>query len=244
VLLFAWCLQLVTLVITLAWLMCDGYAHRLAAELGIASFDSFAYERLPRELAKFRLVALGVLGALTAGCSITIVVGYWMGAAAHRSIRALMAMTLLTAAWSAIAISWQHLVDFGRVERLQWNLPAVVEFADAVDRNWNHTNNDRCDEPWANLAPHNAYPIDYPAMIMFFGEQPIPGTPITLSAIERTENEAIRFELSGSNQGFWLERRFDGSAPKAFVGGLGERRTPHRVQKLDSEVFLVQYSSD
>jgi hypothetical protein len=78
-------------------------------------------------------------------------------------------------------------------------------------------------------------------MLMFLGDQSIPNSPLMFRAIEREESQAIRFELSGENLGYWIERRYDRKEPNDFVGGLAEPYRVGKYRKIADQLYLVDY---
>ena len=91
------------------------------------------------------------------------------------------------------------------------------------------------------VGPFLAYPKGNPTTVLPLQTITFPNTKLQFSAIERTKDGTIRFELSGKERGAWLEWRADDNAPAAFVGGLETSYNVTRQERLAPRWFLVRY---
>ena len=136
---------------------------------------------------------------------------------------------------------WDRIHYFGRTIFASTASSSVADFADRINQNWNALVKNVDNECQVELSSFNAYPIYNPTMMMFLGDQSIPNSALLFRAIEREESRAIRFELSGENLGYWIERRYDRSEPTDFVGGLAEGYRVGRYRKIADQLYLVDY---
>jgi hypothetical protein len=91
------------------------------------------------------------------------------------------------------------------------------------------------------VGPYLAYPKGGPTTILPLHWITFPDTSLRFSAIERTADGAIRFQLAGSEAGAWLEWRADDRAPMPFKSGLDMHYNVGRQQRLAPRWFLVRY---
>jgi hypothetical protein len=88
------------------------------------------------------------------------------------------------------------------------------------------------------------YPSSAPTALLPLSGPVFPSTTMPFSAVERTGDDAMRFELAGSEVGAWLEWRRDSSEPQAFVGGLETHYEVARFARLAPHWFLVRYRAN
>lgn len=221
---------------TCIWLLRDGYVSRIPW-----SEPADGIEPLPDSLASWRLWTLGLL---VAGCFLSwlaILWGMLFASASYRNLRRMFGLTLSVGLWLIVGTEWRSMVEFGRVARLKREHQAVELFSSSLNSQWDEVVDSSRPHAMSDLIPFNAYPIRKPTMLLFLGEQPIPGTNLTVRSIERTPEQAIRFELSGEHLGHWLEVRWNHTPPNAFETGIEEQLSPANWTAITPNLYRVQY---
>jgi hypothetical protein len=94
------------------------------------------------------------------------------------------------------------------------------------------------------MGPFLAYPSSAPRALLPLDGPTFPETQVPFSAVERTDDDVMRFELSGKEFGAWLEWRRDASEPQSFVGGLETHYDLARFARLAPHWFLVRYRAN
>ncbi len=151
-------------------------------------------------------------------------------------------MTSIIAVWIFFGQQCQSIVEFGRNCRLSLEEGAIERFTTIADARWNEIcarSNDY--ESILGVECLQAYPTHRPSVCFFAKPVTLSGSSLEILAIERSEGEAIRLQLAGTNKGFWMERRFNSDAPKPFRSGLDYTLNPQSVAKLTSNLYLVRY---
>jgi hypothetical protein len=115
-------------------------------------------------------------------------------------------------------------------------MPAANELVAELKSDWPSV-----DSALPNIGPFLAYPLNGPTALLPLGEAKFPKSRARFSAVERTGDSVMRFELAGSEAGAWLEWRRDGSEPVSFVGGLNTDYRMMQAARLGPEWFLVRY---
>lgn len=244
----AWYLNIVSLLAIIGWLSIDGYLSRFAFNL-IPGFDStttisgnyVAAESLPQYLSaprQFFGSMLILTGSVTA---ILILYGLALGQFRHRSTRSFLAATFLATVWIICLTNWNNIIEVGKNVRIARETAPLQEFAHTTLKQWNELTDDAEAADYAKWTAFNAYPIGKPRMIFFLGEQPVPKTELSIRSIEYSEDQAIRFELSGEQMGNWFELRLDSSPPQDFIGGLEVPFEVVRWKQLRGPLYLVRY---
>ncbi len=243
----AWYLNLLAFLLTLGWLFYDGYLHRMAwAPVSLPGIEvewrgpEATVDGLSKSLdTPRRWVAWGLQGA----CFLSwggIVTGLLIGGNRYRGVRAWLGLMLSVVLWLVLWTNWGKIVEAGRFAQVSGETKSLLVFSQKTYDDWeSFTAPDA--PPRESWVPFNAYPLRKPSMLFFLGEQVIPETNLTVRSIERTAGEAIRFELSGSQLGNWVEWRVDDSPPKDFTGGLEAPMEMVRWRKLADRLYLVQY---
>jgi hypothetical protein len=187
------------------------------------------------------LLWVQLLAIVTSSVGTVTLLGFLFGPKQFRAIKCLLGFMLLSGGWLLMLTQWDRIHYLGRTIFVSSESRPVAEFADRVNRNWNALVKNIDNESQVELSSFNAYPIHMPTMLMFLGDQTIPNSPLAFRAIEREEDQAIRFELSGENLGYWIERRYDRKEPTDFVGGLAEAYRVGKYRKIADQLYLVDY---
>ena len=78
-------------------------------------------------------------------------------------------------------------------------------------------------------------------MLLFLTPHPLDSTDTVITAIEKSGDGTLLFELGGGDDGDWIEWHPEGKQPSSFSGGLDERYELQRVSSLNGEWYLVRY---
>jgi hypothetical protein len=140
--------------------------------------------------------------------------------------------------WLGLVVGWPEVYWHGQLTRVAAALPQIDKMATKLAANW-----PRSDGELTQIGSFLAYPKSDPRSLLLLGIAIIPGTDLQFSAVERSADGTIRFELSGRETGAWVELRNDDNDPQAFVGGLETSYRVARWQRLSARWFLVRYRS-
>ncbi len=242
-----WVLNWILLLSLVAWLSIDGYlANIRLASWSLSSLGSMIdvsgseNSVLPDSIRKPRQAGLIAIIALACTTWIVICLGLIAGTTRWRGTRSFLHLSGNIACWLSVCLHYSSIVDQGRVARLHFAQEDVLNFSRAIDAHWD----DIISGKDTDLLPFvNTYPIFKPTLLMLLGERKIPLTNLYFNAIERTCDHSLRFELTKSNKGYWLEVRHDLSEPDSFIGGLGEGYHPVYSQRISERLYVVKYES-
>ena len=238
---WCWVVSFLMPLIFFAWLLYDGYASRSLAGTWLDLLDIRDREPLSQSRMGPRLLWVQLIAIVTTSVSTVTLLGFLFGPKQFRAMKCLLGFMFLSGCWLLMLTQWDRIHHLGRTIFVSSESRPVAEFADRVNRNWNALVKNIDNECQIELSSFNAYPIYNPTMLMFLGDQTIPNSPLMFRAIEREESQAIRFELSGENLGYWIERRYDRKEPTDFVGGLAEEYRVGKYRKISDQLYLVDY---
>jgi hypothetical protein len=172
-----------------------------------------------------------------AACGLVLMLGsLFVGGARYRTTRMWLVFTAVACGWLGLVVEWQSVYWIGQQHRMKAELPAAVAMVAALKAEW-----PTVDSELPDSGPFLAYPMNQPTALMSLSDAKFPNTGLRFSAVERTGDDVMRFELAGAEQGAWLEWRGDGSEPRSFVGGLDSEYVVVRAARLSTEWFLVRY---
>ncbi len=231
-------LNVVSLAVTVIWLLCDGYLERITPFIR----NPLDTAPLAESELQLRLLASWTLVGLFWFSWLIVLVGANVYSARHRSLKWLFWLVATVAVWTAVQLQWDRFIEWGRVHRHRLATAALIDYAREVDRNWDQivAGNSTLVSPY-----FNAYPLDKPTLLLLATEQPIPQTSHRVIAIERSGDRTIRFELSRGDRGYWLEvRQASAGQPQSYVGGLEEQQKLVGWRSLGEQAFLVRYAMD
>jgi hypothetical protein len=234
----AWGINLALLLAAFLWIYCDGrslqYVETLFRKIGSGELLSAADIGNPRFLSGGRVLLMGLV--LVVGTLIATFVSLLVGPPRFRTLRWWLVFVGLVSGWLGLWAGWPEIYWRGQQRRVGAGLDAVATLARNLQSNW-----PRDDGEIAGLGAFLAYPKDAPATLLFLGEAVVPNSALRISAVERTGNGILRFELTSGETGAWLEWRLDGGPPNSFVGGLETSYTAGRYRQLAPNWFLVRY---
>ncbi len=185
----------------------------------------------PRQLG-YRVALLWGLSGVAASTLLGIFTLLFAGLSSHRSLRSWFALTLLVAAWLSVCVAWPEVAWQG--QRLQtWSrLGEFESLAASLRDDWPAEDGNR-----AGLGSFMAYPKGKPHTLMLLTADSTP----PVSAVERTDDGALRFELRDAESGTWLEWQPTESVPHDFTGGLEQEYRVRRYSPLGRGWYLVRY---
>jgi hypothetical protein len=233
----AWLANIGLLIVAAVWIFgCGesrGVVELLKYELGHA-----APQVVVRDPSR---IGVGVKVALAAGgiaaCAWVVMLGSLFGGSVRfRALRVWFVLMGVTCGWLGLVVGWQSVYWFGQQQRMKAVVPAATELVEKLKINW-----PSADSALPSIGPFLAYPLNGPTALLPLSEATFPKSGARFSAVERTGDGVMRFELAGSEAGAWLEWRGDGSEPAAFVGGLSTEYVVAQVARLAPEWFLVRY---
>jgi len=237
----AWVLNLGLLVAAIAWIFGDSRSLRsvefVLYRLGLYEPPIATVVRAPSRLGlAVPTIELGL--AVAAIALIISLVGLIVGPPHFRTTRAWLALTALLCGWLGLLVAWPEVYWKGQEIRIGHNLQPLEEIARRLHADW-PTKEDEI----APLGAFLAYPLDSPSTLLLLGEAEIPGTPLRVSAIERSPQGVLNFQLSSDEHGAWLAWSPNGSPPQSFESGLQTYYRILRCRQLKPEWFLVRYRS-
>ncbi len=183
-----------------------------------------------------RLLALKTLSAVAAIGGIGVLLSLFFGTKGQRGVKCWLGFTALAAVWFALGTNWSELQWQGQVYRLGRQLQPFEAVASSLQRDW-----PAVDGHTAELGSFSAYPIGEPETLLLVAPAKLPGASAAISTVERSDQGALRFQLTGKELGAWLEWHPSHDLPKDFVDGLSRRYELKRSTQLSNEWYLVQY---
>jgi hypothetical protein len=165
--------------------------------------------------------------------------GLFVGNPRFRSLRMWLAFIALAAGWLGLLSTWPEIYWRGQQRRVVHELASAETMARFLEKNWPKEDGDL-----AGVGPYIAYPKGAPTVMLPLRWITFPDTPLRFSAVERSADGTIRFELAGDETGAWLEWRRDEGAPASFTGGLETVYRVGRSQQLAPHWYLVRYHVD
>jgi hypothetical protein len=150
-------------------------------------------------------------------------------------LKSWLALTAIVAIWLTLGLDWRDLQWRGQVHRARPSVNAFSALANSLQKSW-----PTIDGETPELGPFQAYPIAKPEVLLLFSQKQMPGATAPISAINRSENGTLRFQLAGNETGTWLEWH-PHDAPSDFVSGLGQRFVLNRATTVGDNWYLVEY---
>jgi hypothetical protein len=182
-----------------------------------------------------RLVLLDIVLLITGTSGFGIFMGLFFSDARQRGLRYWLAFTAIVAIWLTLALNWRDLQWRGQVHRARLNVDALSALATSLQQSW-----PTIDGETPELGPFQAYPIAKPQVLLLFSQKQMPGATAPISAINRSKNGTLRFQLAGNETGTWLEWH-PHDAPGDFVSGLDQRFVLNRGTAVGENWYLVRY---
>lgn len=224
------------------WALVDGrFTHTILALqktvaplVGIAGFPALYPPQLTWRLLTLAAVAVCALGSMVGVCA-----ALFVGADRHRRLRSWLAFTLLVAAWLSLGVSWREVAWHGQQWRVKAHLNQFTAIAASLRADWPAEDGRR-----AELGAFMAYPRSEPRVLLVLTPPTQPPAVLAFSAVERSADGALRFELAGNEAGAWLEWHRRGDVPSSFFGGLMSHYHLERYASLGDGWYLARYYVD
>ena len=235
----AWGVHLSLLAGLVVWLMADPrVAHAIPVlfshveAIAAGENDSLAVSKsLAPALATLRASLIAAAGSL-----LLMLAGFWLGGRRARGLRSWLLYTTIVSAWLGLYLTWPTLAWQGQQWRLGAQITNIDDFAAKIDAHW-----PPLDDQVPELGAFISYPLDTPSTLLLLRHVRFPGTDLEFSAVERTPDGALRFELTGHERGVWLEWRPDTSPPGPFQNGVETYYQVQQAGQLSPHWYLVRY---
>jgi hypothetical protein len=182
-----------------------------------------------------RLAMLDVTLLVVAVSGLELFFGLFFGEARQRGLRSWLAVTGLIAVWLTLGFEWRDLQWRGQVHRARPNVAALSALANSLQQSW-----PTIDGEMPDLGPFQAYPIAKPDVLLLFSSKQLPGATAPISAVNRSNDGDLRFQLAGDEVGTWLELH-PHDMPGDFVGGLDQKFVLDRAAAVGEKWYLVKY---
>jgi len=176
---------------------------------------------------------------LMLGIAATVVCAAWSlfrGPVEQRGFRSWLVFTAVIAVLVSVAVRFDTLAWRTKQIRLSWQMDSVRRVATALESDWPSTDGQR-----PQLGQFTAYPIGSPTTLILLTPPELAGFGTKVVAVERDDPSLLRMQLSGNEQGDWLELHGDDTMPSSFIGGLGDRHRLVQSSSLGVNWFLVRY---
>ena len=161
------------------------------------------------------------------------------GTRGFRTVRVWMLLIVAACGWLTLGLGIRDLHWHGQQYRTMRHLQELNEFASSLNDQWPTQDGDL-----EFVGPYLAYPKSKPTTLLFVGSPAMPGTELKLTAIERTADGILRFELAGGEQPSWLVWQTSNAMPGDFTSGLATRYQVDRSAQLARNWYLVHYQVD
>jgi hypothetical protein len=226
------------LITSVIWIFSDGRSlrHIQSLEQWLGIRDSLSSPGLSDSRINLAVQAMGLCLVLALGTLAAMFCSLLVGTSRFRTTRWWLLFMAAVCGWLGLFSTWPEIYWRGQQRRIQASLDAAGDLLQIVTANWPAT-----DGEIPGVGAFLAYPNITPATLLMLGQGTSPQASIQFSAIERTVDGTIRFELAGSETGAWLEWRPDQLPPRSFVGGLQTNYIVGQYKQLALHWYLVRY---
>lgn len=229
-----WIANVVLLIALLGWIFWDGLFPAAAAQLrtilSLTWGDASALAAIGDQH-RGRTVVLMLVVLAAAVSLFGSFLGLFFGSHEDRRLRSWLKFTVLLALWLTLLVGWREIAWQGQRLRLWSSLGIFEKVAASLREDWPTGDRER-----HGLGSFMAYPQGAPRMLMIISTDAIP-----VSAVERTDDGALAFQLRGDPSGSWLEWHPEASKPKSFVGGLEQAYELDRAAPIGGGWYVVRY---
>ncbi|APZ96494.1 hypothetical protein [Fuerstiella marisgermanici] len=171
-------------------------------------------------MASFAVLTCGLYGRYSGYSGVRAQSGYWS----------------LLALWIAVAFNQSNVAWHGKQARALSSIGTLEQLAADLRDHWPQEDGNR-----SALGSFMAYPVGRPSTLILLTPPQISDGGITVCVVEHAPTGALRFQLSGTEFGDWLEWHPPGQQPAYFVGGLLNTHRLIRHDKIADRWFLVRY---
>jgi hypothetical protein len=234
----AWAINLGLLLAAFGWIYSFGESRETIELMkrAVMPGDSTATAILdPSRLGLGVAVGLAAIAVVLCSCA-AMLASLFLGHGRFRTTGRWLIFTAIVCGWLGLIVSWPAVYWFGQQRRVEAVLPAAEALVESLRGHW-----PKAESESPEIGPFLAYPISAPTALLPLRNVTFPKTGLRFSAVERSGEDAMRFELAGAETGAWLEWRGRGTEPRSFVGGLDTKYELTKVARLAPDWFLVRY---
>jgi hypothetical protein len=159
----------------------------------------------------------------------------FIGPPRFRRLRSWLGFTTVVALWLTLAATWPEIAWHAQ----GWRLGLITNKLERLIQE--QPINRGTDAGETQFGYANTYLGTSGSTVMLLTRFDVPDSHISFARIELTTDGAYRFQLSGSEQGAWLEWRPQGGTPQLFISPVFQQYAVERVKPLGSKWFLVRY---
>jgi hypothetical protein len=234
-----WFVNFAALVGITAWAYIDGrfvetfYSLKTEVQLFLSHGELMTGITL---ISPARLYLSRVLTGSAVASGLVLFAALFLGPPSHRRLRSWFLFITSAALWLTMYVNRQEIAWLGQQHRLAADRAGFERLAQSLRAEFPKTDGDR-----PGLGPFMAYPVGGPRMILLLTTPEVSQSGIAVAAVERAPDGSLRFQLTGTETGGWLEWHPPGGEPASFVGGLTTKYDISRWSPLGKGWHLVQY---
>lgn len=234
-------LHALVLVTTSAWLLVDPVAistFRIGLDRQALTIPTATWQQFQLEVGTIRAVGFLSLVLVVIGLIVFESRRFVSRRSERPTVRSLLFLTAMVGCWGGLLISYESIAWQGKRFRSLDRVSAMDKLAIRLDDDWPAE-----DGEIDGLGPYMAYPFGKPTVLLLLTPYPLDRTDTVISAIERSTDGALRFQLGGVDGGDWIEWHGNQTRPTSFTGGLSERFNVSQYVPLREDWYLVRYNS-
>ncbi|WP_153558004.1 hypothetical protein [Roseimaritima sediminicola] len=235
-----WTAHLLALTSVAGWALLDLRSQAIFQSLAVGDSSVMTKAQTLYQHAELaRFLALGAV-VLTAGSSVLLLVADRFrrnSPSASRSLASLLALATVAALWCGLAVNRKSLAWQGQRLQLLLDVEELETIARPLREDWPVQ-----DGQLPRLGPFMAYPFGQPKTLVLLQTPSLLGERLRVAAVERSDQGAIKLQLTGTAHDDWAEWHPPGSQPRSFVGGLGDRHRLVAATEIGRGWHLVRYA--
>lgn len=162
--------------------------------------------------------------------------GFYARYSGYSNSRALRGYLSLLALWMVVGFNQSNLAWHGKRARVHPSVGTLEQLAADLREHWPQEDGDH-----SALGSFMAYPVGRPTTLILLTPPQISDGGTTVCLVEHAPTGALRFQLSGTEFGDWVEWHPAGEQPTSFVGGLLNTHRLIRHDKIADGWFLARY---
>ncbi len=166
-----------------------------------------------------------------------LVYGYWRGPKPYRSLKSVFVFMTLICFSIGLTVSLPGISWYGKQARVEKLVDRLKPIAEELDSEWPTQ-----DSKSPTIGPYKAYPISNPNTLILLISPSLPESDVRLTEVIRSDGGALRFLLSGSEYGDYVEWHPDKSQPSSFHNGLSGDHMLSRKTSFGDGWYLVRYN--
>lgn len=153
----------------------------------------------------------------------------------QRTLRNLFVLTTMIGLTLGLFTNWQRISWEGRRHRMRARIDSLQIVMDSLQKDWptSDMNHDL-------LGPIMAYPQWHPSTLILLTPKPVDAR-FRIAAIDRSNKDVMRIELSSGYEKIWLEHRSDLKLDDEFINGIAQKLTRRYSISLTPSWYLVRY---